>query len=225
VKTATLIRAAAAALLTAAALAAATPAGAVAAPSETSVRLHDAVEHLRVAQEDRTGYDRQTSYGGWIDADHDGCNTRNEVLLEEAVTPPSISGKCKLMGGSWHSEYDGLTFTNASDLDIDHRVPLAENWDSGGSRWSKAKRVRYANYLTDPRHLLAVSARTNRQKADGDPADWLPPLESVRCQYVADWMSVKLTWDLSIDPAERDALTRIADGCPDEPIDYTPVED
>lgn len=219
-----MIRAALAALLTAGALAASGPAYAGAAPGETSLPLHDAVAYLRVAQEDRTGYNREKSYGGWSDNDHDGCDTRKEVLLEEAVTAPTESGKCVLNGGSWHSLYDGLDFTNASDLDIDHVVPLAENWDSGGSQWTKAKRVRYANYLGDPRHLLAVSARTNRLNTDQDPAQWLPPLPPVRCEYITDWPSVKLTWDLAVDPAERDALTRIAGSCPDEAIDYVPAD-
>jgi len=190
---------------------------------ELDVALHQAVARLTLAPEDRTGYNRETSYGGWTDADHDGCNTRAEVLLDEAVTAPTITGKCTLNGGSWYSWYDGVTVEGASGLDIDHLVPLAENWDSGGSQWTKERRVRYANYLGDPRHLVAVTARSNRQKADQDPATWMPPSPDATCRYTADWISVKLTWNLAVDPAERDALNRLADSCPDQDITYTPA--
>ncbi|GAA4340161.1 hypothetical protein GCM10023086_75540 [Streptomyces venetus] len=59
--------------------------------------------HLAVAAEDRTGHDREQSFGGWIDADRDGCNTRMEVLLEEAVEPSAVTGRCTLSGGRWYS--------------------------------------------------------------------------------------------------------------------------
>ncbi|MGX5207131.1 hypothetical protein ACWKT3_00165 [Streptomyces violaceus] len=62
-------------------------AAAPAAPSYT-LPLSDAVNTLPVATEDRTGYHRETSFGGWIDADRDGCSTRQEVLLAEAIEPP-----------------------------------------------------------------------------------------------------------------------------------------
>ncbi|MEC3992108.1 hypothetical protein VSR01_00515 [Actinacidiphila sp. DG2A-62] len=94
------------------------------------VALHAAVAQLPVAAEDRTGYNRATSFGGWVDADHDGCNTRKEVLIDEAVTAPAVTGTCTLTGGTWWSWYDDTEVDNASALDIDHLVPLAEAWDS-----------------------------------------------------------------------------------------------
>jgi hypothetical protein len=208
-------------LLAAAFSSAAAPARA--ADGERSVTLHQAVSNLPVAAEDRTGYNRETSYGGWIDADRDGCNTRAEVLLDEAVTAPTVTGTCTLTGGEWFSWYDDTTVDRAGGLDIDHLVPLAESWDSGASQWTKERRVRYANYLGDPRHLVAVTARSNRQKSDQDPATWMPPAADATCRYTADWISVKLTWQLAVDPAERDALTRFAEACPDQDITYTPA--
>ncbi|MFH8663209.1 hypothetical protein [Streptomyces afghaniensis] len=47
-----------------------------AAPAADTMPLAEAVAHLPVAAEDRTGYDREQSFGDWIDADRDGCNTR-----------------------------------------------------------------------------------------------------------------------------------------------------
>jgi hypothetical protein len=33
-----------------------------------------------------------------------------------------------LTGGKWLSSYDGIKYSDASKLDIDHLVPLAEAW-------------------------------------------------------------------------------------------------
>ncbi|WP_408997273.1 hypothetical protein [Streptomyces europaeiscabiei] len=61
--------------------------------------MRDALTPLAVQDEDRTGYER-TKFRHWIDADRDGCSTRNEVLLEEAVTAPEQGPNCQLSGGS-----------------------------------------------------------------------------------------------------------------------------
>jgi hypothetical protein len=160
---------------------------------------------LPIAAEDRTGYERSL-FRLWIDADGDGCNTRKEVLLRDAVTPPTIGAKCFLAGGEWFSVYDGLTFTDATLLDIDHVVPLAEAWDSGASAWSAARRKAYANDLGLPWGLLAVSASSNRGKGDRDPADWLPPRTEFLCEYLGDWVSIKARWSLTLDESEEQAI-------------------
>ncbi|MFI6889140.1 HNH endonuclease family protein [Streptosporangium canum] len=179
--------------------------------------LQEAIAGLPVAAEDRTGYQR-TSFRHWIDADGDGCSTRAEVLLEEAVTTPSIGPGCVLTGGSWHSYYDDTVVEAAAGLDVDHLVPLAEAWDSGASTWNSAEREAYANDLEAPHHLVAVTARSNRQKADKDPSQWLPPYEPARCRYIAEWTAVKLRWALTADPAEKATLTTLAQGCPNVPL-------
>ncbi|WP_307820388.1 HNH endonuclease family protein [Streptomyces sp. MC1] len=189
--------------------------------SSYTLPLTEAVAALPVAAEDRTGYDRETSFGGWIDADRDGCNTRAEVLLAEAVEPPTVTGRCKLTGGRWYSWYDD-TYVTATD--IDHAVPLAEAWDSGAKSWTKQRRVEYANYLGDDRHLVAVSQRSNRQKSDQDVSTWIVPANpSQRCRYLADQVAVKLSWGLSVDPAEEAAMRSIAAECPNAPITVNPA--
>jgi hypothetical protein len=141
----------------------------------------------------------------WIDADSDGCDTRDEVLLRDAVVVPSIGPDCRFAAGRWYSLYDGLTFTDASGLDIDHVVPLAEAWDSGASAWTAEVRMAFANDIAVAFALVAVSARSNRSKSDRDPADWLPRSAFV-CQYLADWVGVKARWGLTIDSREETAI-------------------
>lgn len=170
-----------------------------------------AVADLPVATENRTGYDRSL-FNHWIDADGDGCSTRNEVLIAEADQAPSIGSGCSLSGGRWFSYYDATSYTSASSLDIDHMVPLAEAWDSRARSWSSSKRQAYANDLGHYASLIAVSASTNRSKGDQDPAEWTPPA-GYRCRYVTEWVSVKHRWGLTVDSAEKNALTSLASGC------------
>ncbi|MFC3994310.1 HNH endonuclease family protein [Nocardiopsis sediminis] len=184
-----------------------------AAQAETlTLPLTDAVASLTTAEEDRTGYERN-AFRHWVDTDSDGCNTRYEVLIEEAVTAPVVDARCQLQGGEWTSYYDGVTHSDPRRLDIDHMVPLAEAWDSGASAWDADRRRDYANDLGDPRSLVAVTAAANRSKADQDPATWLPPSAEVHCRYISEWVAVKLRWGLAADPAEQDALTTIAADC------------
>ncbi|MFI1382863.1 DUF1524 domain-containing protein [Embleya sp. NPDC020886] len=179
--------------------------------------LRDAIAALRVADEDRAGYDRD-AFRHWIDADKDGCSTRAEVLIEEAVMPPEIGAKCALTGGRWYSYYEDAYVDNASGLDIDHMVPLAEAWDSGASAWTPKQREQYANDLDQPRALVAVTAKYNRSKSDQDPGTWLPPYEGARCTYLTDWVTVKTKYDLTVDATELATLERLGAQCPNVPI-------
>ncbi|MFF7127204.1 DUF1524 domain-containing protein [Streptomyces sp. NPDC008240] len=196
-------------------------ASSVAAPGDTmTLPVRDALAGLPVRDEDRTGYER-TKFKHWVDADKDGCNTRSEVLKAEAVIAPEQGPKCALTGGEWYSPYDDRYIKGPGGLDIDHLVPLAEAWDSGASAWTAKEREAYANDLGDNRALIAVSATSNRSKADQDPGTWLPPASGYRCQYVTDWIADKTRWGLSADTTEQAALTEELSQCPDVPITVT----
>ncbi|MFE0137806.1 HNH endonuclease family protein [Streptomyces sp. NPDC059037] len=150
-------------------------AGPAAAAGETITKpLQSALKALTVKDEDRTGYER-TSFKHWVDADKHGCTTRAKVPKAEAVVAPDQGPKRKLSGGSWYSPYDDQYIEGPSTIDIDHRIPLAEAWDSGAKGWTAAERQEYANDLGDDRALIAVTAKSNRSKADQDPATWMPP--------------------------------------------------
>lgn len=102
-----------------------------AAPTAEVTMLADAVGLVEVTEEDRTGYTRRKFKHWNSGADKsDGCSTRNEVLIAEAVVAPTVEAGCKLTGGTWTSYYDGQEVASAGALDIDHMVPLAEAWDS-----------------------------------------------------------------------------------------------
>ncbi|MEU3901788.1 HNH endonuclease family protein [Streptomyces sp. NPDC045251] len=186
--------------------------------------LSEAVGRLPVDTESRAGYDRD-KFRHWNKGDdpNDGCSTRSEVLIAEAVEPPTVGPRCRLTGGSWWSYYDATWVTSASGLDLDHLVPLAESWDSGASAWTAQRREAYANDQGSEISLVAVTARSNRSKADQDPSTWLPPAADVHCRYVAEWVGTKLRWALSADEAEVAALRETAAGCPDQSVTYEPA--
>ncbi|MER5749238.1 HNH endonuclease family protein [Streptomyces sp. NPDC002088] len=183
-----------------------------------------AVYYLPLAAEVRDGYAR-TSFKHWNAGKipTDGCNTRMEVLLSEAVDAPAVLPGCKLSGGRWWSYYDAKWLTSASALDVDHMVPLAEAWDSGASQWTAERREAYANDLDAQTSLVAVSAASNRSKADQDPAEWLPPAVDVTCRYASEWIATKLRWGLTVDAVESEALTQLADACPGTTVTYEPA--
>ncbi|WP_107050547.1 HNH endonuclease family protein [Streptomyces sp. NRRL F-2580] len=139
------------------------------------------------------------------------CNTRETVLKRDGVNVVQDSA-CAAVSGSWYSEYDGATWTAASDLDIDHVVPLAEAWRSGANSWTTSTRQQFANDRTRPQ-LIAVTDNVNQAKGDLDPGKWLPPRTAYRCTYARMWVQVKQYWALSMDSGEKTALVNILNGC------------
>lgn len=168
---------------------------------------------LRVAPEQQSNTYERTYFGGWGDADADRCNTRKEVLIAESTTPVTVTGSCTIQGGSWQSPYDGGQTSIAGSYDIDHMVPLKEAWVSGAFNWNMPTLRSYANDLGYEYSLVAVSARSNRQKSDQDPATWMPSNTAFACEYVGRWIGVKYRWDLSVDAAERDVLSQAVNSC------------
>ena len=189
-----------------------------AAAATYSASLTTAIADLTVAAEVRTGYSRDL-FPHWIDADGDGCSTRNEVLLEEADDPPTRTGTCTLSGGRWFSYYDRVSWTNTSDIDIDHMVPLAEAWDSGARTWTTATRQAYANDLGDYRTLVGVTDNGNQAKGDQDVAQWLPQYD--KCRYLREFVAVKHRWRLTVDSAEKSAMQSLAASCTNSTITVT----
>ena len=167
---------------------------------------------VRISPEYTVGYDRDL-FPHWKDLDGDGCDTRKEVLIRDSRSAAVVGSSCTVTTGNWYSPYDGATWTNPSDVDIDHVVALNEAWQSGAYAWTTQQRTNYANDLTDSRTLLAVTDSVNQSKSDKDPTQWLPPLVEYRCAYLANWVSVKVRWSLTMDEAEHAAVKTALAGC------------
>jgi hypothetical protein len=168
-----------------------------------------------------TGYDREQFGPAWADTDGNGCDTRNDVLARD-LTQTSIDRdgctvRTGLLAGPYSREW--IRFVRGENtsalVQVDHVVALSDAWQKGAQPLSPAERERLAN---DPLNLLAVDARLNQQKGDGDAATWLPPNRSFWCPYVARQVAVKARYDLWVTSAERDAIARILSDCPGEPL-------
>ncbi|GGW75035.1 HNH endonuclease family protein [Streptomyces griseoloalbus] len=186
------------------------PAASAALPTPVSASTaRSYLATLPVRTEDRTGYNRDL-FPHWITVSG-ACNTRETVLKRDGSNVQTDSS-CYATSGSWYSPYDGATWTAASDVDIDHLVPLAEAWDSGAGAWTTSRRQAFANDLTRPQ-LLAVTDNVNQSKGDQDPATWMPSRTAYRCTYVRAWVQVKYYYGLSVDSAEKTALQNHLAGC------------
>lgn len=189
---------------------------------ETGSSALDLLATIRIVPEYGVGYDRDL-FPHWKDLDGDGCDTRKEVLIRDSRTAAVVGASCVVSSGTWVSPYDGATWTNPSDIDIDHVVALNEAWQSGAYAWSTQQRTNYANDLSDGRTLLAVTDSVNQSKSDKDPTDWLPPLDSYRCTYLTNWVSVKARWSLTMDEAEHAVVRSSLAGCARQTVPVAPA--
>jgi hypothetical protein len=158
-----------------------------------------------------SGYSRDR-FPHWRSDGDRSCNVRDAVLRRDAQQV-SVENGCNVVGGTWHSVYDGVLLTDPAKVDIDHVVPLANAWRSGAAGWDDTKRGDFANDVTRP-ELIAVSAASNRAKGDQDPAQWRPKNRGYWCQYALNWIAVKHHWRLTVTSAEKAALSEMLGTCP-----------
>ena len=179
--------------------------------ASTSVQLVLAVAEV---PDDLPAYDRG-DWRHWTDEDSDCQDTRNEVLLVESLIEVTYRSnqQCRVASGRWFAPYSGTTVTVPSELDIDHMVPLADAHQSGAWQWSSEQKRLYANYLTDPNHLVAVTALANRSKGARAPDEWKPTDRAYWCQYSVNWITIKNRWDLTATTEEFAALEGMLGTC------------
>ena len=170
----------------------------------------------RVAEppDDLPAYSR-ASWQHWIDADVDCQDARQEVLIEESLESVAFrtARECRVEDGSWIGPYTGLPYTDPSNLDVDHMVPLANAHHSGAWAWDAERKREYANDLSYAGHLIAVQASANRSKGSKGPEAWKPPLRSYWCAYAVDWATIKVRWDLTATASEIAALKEMLATC------------
>jgi hypothetical protein len=155
------------------------------------------------------GYSR-ARFPHWREAGRN-CDVRDTVLQRDGENI-RLSG-CNVVDGRWVSAYDKRIFSDPSDVDIDHMVPLANAWRSGADQWNDQRRGDFANDLVRPQ-LRAVSATSNRAKGDQDPSQWKPTNRAFWCEYAVDWIAVKHFWRLRVTAAEKAALSDMLGTCP-----------
>ncbi|KAJ5134967.1 hypothetical protein N7476_001829 [Penicillium atrosanguineum] len=177
-------------------------------PSLSTVK-NELASLVVAVQGSQDGYSR-AKFPHWI-TQSGSCNTR-DVVLKRDGSDVDQDVKCETISGTWYSPYDGATWTDSSDLDIDHLVPLSNAWKSGAAAWTTADRKAFANDLTNPQ-LLAVTDNVNSAKGDSGPEQWMPPLDSYHCTYAEMWVKVKSVYNLTITINEKTALVEMLGSC------------
>ena len=165
----------------------------------------------------KTGYSRAQFGDAWSDIDHNGCDTRNDILNRDLTAKQHKNSRgCVVISGILNDPYTGkiINFIRGKDtseqVQIDHVVALSDAWQSGAQEISAQERLQLAN---DPENLLAVDGPANQQKSDSDAATWLPANASFRCSYVARQIRVKAKYHLWVKPAEKEAMINVLTPC------------
>ena len=137
-----------------------------------------------------------------------GCiNTRHELLMSQSTAAVETGHNyCTATQGRWLDPYTGKVFYKASELDIDHVVPLRWAWDHGADCWLSDKRKQFAN---DTANLLAVQASVNRTKGALWPVAWMPPDLKFHCQYVLRFMRIVKKYQLRLSELEQKQLNQL----------------
>jgi hypothetical protein len=167
--------------------------------------------HVRAAGGD-AGYARDRFGQRWADTDHNGCDTRNDILARD-LDHTTKRGRCVVIGGRLDDPYTGrnITFTKAKaiQVQIDHIYPLALAWRMGADGWSESKRTDFAN---DRDNLLAVWGRPNEQKGDSGPSEWRPR-KTYQCTYSIKFIDVAAEYHLALTRPDHSALADMLTTC------------
>ena len=114
----------------------------------------------------------------------------------------------------WHSgavfgPYTDTVFASVHETDLEHMVARSEAHDSGACAWTPEQKRTSA---MDPLNHTFSAPHINRVEKKGkDPAEWLPPKNA--CWFVGRVLAVKQKYELTIDPAEREAMQAVIDSC------------
>lgn len=169
----------------------------------------------------RTGYDRDEFGYAWMDSApggipfaRNGCDTRNDLLQRDGEDLRFRSGSdCVVMSMRLNDPYTGRTIdwtkSRATEVQIDHVMPLSYDWQMGAARWTEGKRQDIAN---DPLNLMPVDGPTNSSKGDSGPAAWLPPNKQIRCSYAVRFAQVSLKYELPVTPPDKQMMLRQCGG-------------
>lgn len=159
----------------------------------------------------KTGYERDKFGYAWMDtADgvplaRNGCDTRNDLLKLHGQHVQFRSGSdCVVVAMNLYDPYTGKEIAwkkaKATEVQIDHVVPLSYSWQMGAARWPESKRRQLAN---DVLNLLPVEGRANSAKRDSGPASWLPPNKKIRCSYAVRFAQVADKYELPVTTADK----------------------
>lgn len=160
-------------------------------------------------------YDREAFGPSWEDVDHNGCDTRNDILDRDLHDVTTEDNGCVVLSGVYGDPYSGQIVEfdkggNSQDIHIEHVVALEDAWDSGAWKWTEEKRLAFAN---DPMVLAVVDGSANQAKGSDSISEWMPPYEGAHCAYGAQYLEIVSTYDLSVSQEDFRALSQLHTQC------------
>lgn len=160
-------------------------------------------------------YNRVEQFGpAWKDVDHNGCDTRNDILARD-LTVQEMRNSCVITAGQLADPYSGerIDFRkkDASKVQIDHVVALENAWQSGAYKLTQEDREALAN---DPDNLLAVNGHDNMAKGSKSADQWMPPNSAYACAYASKQVQIKSRYALTVTTPEKQALADALATCP-----------
>ncbi|MES3038288.1 MAG: HNH endonuclease family protein [Bdellovibrionota bacterium] len=157
-------------------------------------------------------YKREIHFGKWKKDPASGTcyDTRGRILAAGSEVPVvnSATNNCVVTTGKWYDPYSAQTFYSANDIQIDHVVALHDAYQTGASTWTPSRRCLYSNFMGNKVHLLAVKGTENQLKSDKTPAGYMPPNANYRCEFLHNWLAIKLIWNLAMTEAEVQGIKR-----------------
>ena len=152
-------------------------------------------------------YNRVEQFGpAWKDVDHNGCDTRNDILSRDLIVR-GMRNSCVITAGQLADPYSGkwIDFSKkeASKVQIDHVVALENAWQSGAYKLTQENREALAN---DPDNLLAVNGHDNMAKGSKSADQWMPPNSAYACAYASKQVQIKSRYALTVTTSEKQAL-------------------
>ena len=157
-------------------------------------------------------YNRVEQFGpAWKDVDHNGCDTRNDIL-DRDLTFTDKRNACVVTAGRLTDPYSGeqIDFRkeDASKVQIDHVVALENAWQSGAYNLTQTGREALAN------NLLAVNGHDNMAKGSKSADQWMPPNSAYTCTYASKQVQIKNRYALTVTTPEKQALADALATCP-----------
>ena len=172
---------------------------------------HLQVQKTELASNVSLVYRRHDYMNYWIDKDGDCRNLRHEMLERQSLEEVKFktTKNCSVERGLWVDPYTNKSVKLASDLDVDHVIPLAYAHQSGGSVWSGLEKRQFA---MDEDNLLLVDDAENSRKGAKGPSQYLP-VKGFHCEYARIWQAVSEKYNLSLLAADRLTLTSVLNRC------------
>lgn len=164
-------------------------------------------------QNDRDKFFNSDDWDWEQDYDRDCQSTRQEILILTSTVPVKYTNprNCIVRTGRWVDEYTGKIFEVATQIDIDHIIPVEYAHRNGGDRWPPEKKLSFAN---DPVNLILVEKREIRKKRDKGPSRYLPR-EEYHCSYARQWLAISDKYKLTLNRKDKNKITLMLRDCAD----------